>query len=388
MICNMSSAPLVFVVDEDPHSLSGMCSQIEKLGYRAQGMHSGEQCLAELTLKKPDLILMALALTGMRGDDCCQKIKENPEWSTLPVIMLTSPEAPHEVMYCWRSGASDFLHKPTSLGPLRGKLEAILNAQTQDRFDQFAGKTMLLVEDTRFYRNVIGATLESAGCRVLYAVDANEALELAKANAGSIDVCLIDLVLPQSRGTEVIRALRALQGLERVPMLVMSGSEPLTGDVLQEVRELTNDALLDKRMLPYDAILSKVNSSLQKQTIELKAAARVPFFSLVEFSDDGVDWRTGYSYNVSPRGIFIRTVTPFAASKHVQVRLTVPGTPQPLMAEGDVVWANPYRKNAAYTAPVGMGILLSQMELRLQWQVEQLMAPTQRRVNTSAISPE
>jgi CheY-like chemotaxis protein len=71
------------------------------------------------------------------------------------------------------------------------------------------GITILLVEDDRDTRELIGVVLERAGARVLAAGDAREALQLVQDRAP--DLILSDVGLPDEDGRSFIRKVRELQ---------------------------------------------------------------------------------------------------------------------------------------------------------------------------------
>ncbi len=114
-------------------------------------------------------------------------------------------------------------------------------------------ETVLLVEDERMVRALVGEVLRSAGYAVLEARDGEDALEVA-ARPGALDLLLSDVVMPRLNGPAMAGRLRASRGGLRV--LFMSGytdrhrvnvespgtgflQKPFTpGDILRKVREV------------------------------------------------------------------------------------------------------------------------------------------------------
>ena len=82
-------------------------------------------------------------------------------------------------------------------------------------------ETILLVEDDRGVRNLVERVLNSRGYRVLSAEHGVDALQLASALNGTIDLVLTDIVMPTMSGREMVDALRLQRPGVRV--IYMSG---------------------------------------------------------------------------------------------------------------------------------------------------------------------
>ncbi|HOV68291.1 MAG TPA: response regulator, partial [Methanoregulaceae archaeon] len=70
-----------------------------------------------------------------------------------------------------------------------------------------AGGVVLIVEDERIERRLLGAIVERLGHRVRSAEDGESALESLRADPG-VDVVLLDLMLPGMDGFEVLRRIK------------------------------------------------------------------------------------------------------------------------------------------------------------------------------------
>lgn len=69
-----------------------------------------------------------------------------------------------------------------------------------------ANKTVLIIEDDRFIGEMYVRSLQHAGYTVDWMVDGNDGL-VAAANK-QYDVMLLDIMLPEKRGTDILKALR------------------------------------------------------------------------------------------------------------------------------------------------------------------------------------
>jgi DNA-binding response OmpR family regulator len=81
-------------------------------------------------------------------------------------------------------------------------------------------RRVLLAEDDRFLRKAAETALKRQGFGVLPAVDGEEALRVARAEAP--DLILLDLIMPKLQGFEVLRALKADGATAAIPVIVLS----------------------------------------------------------------------------------------------------------------------------------------------------------------------
>jgi CheY-like chemotaxis protein len=81
-------------------------------------------------------------------------------------------------------------------------------------------RRVLLAEDDRFLKKTTEATLRRHGFTVFAAVDGEEALRLARAEAP--DLILLDMIMPKIQGFQVLSALKQDPATSRIPVIVLS----------------------------------------------------------------------------------------------------------------------------------------------------------------------
>ena len=86
----------------------------------------GPRGLAALQKRRPDVVLLDLMLPGMNGLEVCRKIRATPEWSALPVIMLTAKGEDVDKVVGLEVGADDYLAKPFNPRELLARIRAVL----------------------------------------------------------------------------------------------------------------------------------------------------------------------------------------------------------------------------------------------------------------------
>jgi len=85
---------------------------------------------------------------------------------------------------------------------------------------QPAIKTVLMVDDSRFFRTATERTLVKAGYSVVTASDGEEALRVAREKLPSL--ILLDMLLPKLDGAGVLRRLKAEAATAKIPVLVLT----------------------------------------------------------------------------------------------------------------------------------------------------------------------
>jgi CheY-like chemotaxis protein len=78
------------VVDDDDDLREALCEALVDEGYEASGAADGEQALAMIRRRAPDVILLDLMMPNMNGWEFCAELGRDPELSKIPVIVMTA----------------------------------------------------------------------------------------------------------------------------------------------------------------------------------------------------------------------------------------------------------------------------------------------------------
>lgn len=74
---------------------------------------------------RPHLILLDLKMPRVSGLEVLERLKQDPELRTIPVVVLTSSERPEDVDATYRLGGNSFITKPLSMTGMREGLETL-----------------------------------------------------------------------------------------------------------------------------------------------------------------------------------------------------------------------------------------------------------------------
>ena len=100
---------------------------LEKRGYTVFTAISGEDGIPLVRNEKPSLVLLDFVMPGMKGPEVCKAIKSDSVTKDVPVLFLTSVDAPTDIIACYEQGAENFLTKPIQAGELVKHVEMILD---------------------------------------------------------------------------------------------------------------------------------------------------------------------------------------------------------------------------------------------------------------------
>ncbi len=123
----------ILVVDDEPDIRELLSDILGLQGHESIHAGSGEEALEILEKEQFDLIIMDIMMPGMGGMKACEKIKEKPGMSHIPVLMLT---AKHEMEFHLDAitvSADEYLTKPFDSERLMRKVsEHLAKAKERD----------------------------------------------------------------------------------------------------------------------------------------------------------------------------------------------------------------------------------------------------------------
>jgi len=85
-------AKRVLVVDDDPAAVDLLTQILQDEGYQVEGTCSGEEALRALDAAPQDIILLDLLMPEMDGFEVIQRVKANPRWRDIPIIVVTAKD--------------------------------------------------------------------------------------------------------------------------------------------------------------------------------------------------------------------------------------------------------------------------------------------------------
>jgi DNA-binding response OmpR family regulator len=119
-------AKKVLFVDDEPGYSRAMTYTLEKEGYEVVSASNGLQALMKAQKENPDLIILDVMLPGMDGFEVCSRLRNDPQTSPIPIIMLSAKGQDADKSTGLRVGALDYLTKPVENTTLMEKIQVFL----------------------------------------------------------------------------------------------------------------------------------------------------------------------------------------------------------------------------------------------------------------------
>jgi phosphate regulon transcriptional regulator PhoB len=152
--------PEVLVVEDEPDIRGLIVHHLTQDGFRCRTAGDGAEALAQLRAGPPDLIVLDLMLPGMNGLEVTRRLRAEPAWARLPIIMLTAKADEVDRIVGLEMGADDYIVKPFSPKELLARVRAVLRrAQPPDDGRALAGGGIML-DEARHRVTVDGAAVE------------------------------------------------------------------------------------------------------------------------------------------------------------------------------------------------------------------------------------
>ena len=126
-----SDAPMpktILLADDHEDNRLALLTVLAREGYRTLGAANGREAVEAARQHLPDLVLMDLAMPVMDGRQAMRQIKEDPQTSHIPVVVLTAMALSVDTERLVAEGFADLLTKPCMPPHLIQKVRAMIGA--------------------------------------------------------------------------------------------------------------------------------------------------------------------------------------------------------------------------------------------------------------------
>ncbi len=116
----------ILIVDDERDLLRVMTMRLTKAGYEIMTATDGREALVLIEEAMPDLVLLDLRLPVMSGQDVCKKMKSDPKFKNIPIILFTASAGGDIPERARALGADDYIIKPFEAEDLLKKIARLI----------------------------------------------------------------------------------------------------------------------------------------------------------------------------------------------------------------------------------------------------------------------
>ncbi|MGQ3683878.1 MAG: response regulator [Candidatus Loosdrechtia sp.] len=237
----------ILVVEDDRMAASLLTVYLKNAGYEVAVAADGEEAIRKAKELHPFLITLDIMLPKIDGWNVLSELKNSKDTEDIPVVIISIVDN-KDLGYSL--GAAEYLIKPVE----REKLVNTVNSCLSSGQKKETPFRILVVDDDEKTVKYMSTVLEDAGFEVFKAYDGKVGINLA-INSNP-DLIILDLIMPEVNGFEVVEKLRVHPGTKGIPIIICSAK-----DITSEERDELNGnvlAIMQKKNYTQEDLLAAV----------------------------------------------------------------------------------------------------------------------------------
>ena len=117
---------MIFICEDDLNIQELVVYSLKQTGVNAQGFDNASKLYQALAKNDCELILLDIMLPDESGLDVLKKLKKDPKYKNIPIIMLTAKSSEYDKVLGLDLGADDYVAKPFGIMELIARIKAVL----------------------------------------------------------------------------------------------------------------------------------------------------------------------------------------------------------------------------------------------------------------------
>lgn len=255
----MNEKPQILIVDDESYARQTIEMLLLKESYELFFAEDAHEALAQLDDELPDVILSDVMMPNMDGFELCQRIKRNPKWNHVPIILVTALDSKQDLARGLEAGADDFLHKPINGLELRARVRSML--RIKQRHDELQAALQMRQD----LANMIVHDIRSPLSTILIYCDLLESeldghvqtLDTIRGEANRLSSFLTDMLMMAKMEHGRLMLSQSPVDINELSVAVKNSYEPMAQlkeinfhlDLPEESNKLSLDANLWRRVL-------------------------------------------------------------------------------------------------------------------------------------------
>jgi CheY-like chemotaxis protein len=247
---------IALVVEDDFKSADLIRVQLEAEGFTVLHAASAEAALALAVQQPLALITLDIMLPNMDGWEFLGRLKQIPELGRIPVVIISIVADRNKG---FSLGAAAVMQKPISRQELYESLVDL------GLFPVALGRTLkvLIVDDDPKAVELIAVRVMGMAGTVLRAYGGQEAIDAARLELP--DLIVLDLMMPDINGFDVVEALKGRPDTARIPILVVTARNITVDDRARLNGYVT--AIMEKAAFDRDRFTAEIRRAMSGRSL-------------------------------------------------------------------------------------------------------------------------
>jgi len=247
----------ILVIEDDRTTAHLIHSQLTSAGYHVTICEEPQNTLEVAAQLQPDAITLDIVMRPKNGWEILIQLKQDPRTRQIPLIVVSIVDQPSMGALL---GADEYLVKPVDKLTLLGAIARHVRSHPKAK----PGRLILVVEDDAPTREFIAEMLSKHGFAITTAADGAQAR--AQVAASLPELVILDMMLPEVSGFELLSEWRSSMRTAGLPVFVLT-SKDLTHDEQLYLRTHA-EALLRKQEPWHDALVKQIERVLSPSMAE------------------------------------------------------------------------------------------------------------------------
>jgi diguanylate cyclase len=139
MMAATTTKPVAIIADDEETGRLLLAESAEQVGLLPLVFDNGTEALEAALSRGAAIVLLDVEMPGLDGYTVCRRLRADPRFTTVPIVMVTGHEDSAAITLAFDAGATDFIAKPVNWALLPRRLEYILrNAASAERIERLA----------------------------------------------------------------------------------------------------------------------------------------------------------------------------------------------------------------------------------------------------------
>lgn len=248
---DLAVCPVILLVEGNDIAAKLLTFYLGRMGCKVYRAHDGVEALRLVESQQPDIIIMDIVLPDVDGWEIMRCIKQDLKLENTPILVISIVGDGKNGI---QLGRLNVLEKPIQKRTLSAAIRQLLINKENNPI------TVLLVNDEKRAREHMVSLLESGRVRILQACTNKQAIKMAQVECP--DLVILELMMEEVTGFEVITALRADPAIKNISIM-LAKDKSIMVDERYQLNQRINQAA-NKHEFDFEAFIVNVQQHLNK----------------------------------------------------------------------------------------------------------------------------